>query len=214
MIDEDSSLNCNKTNFHPIEIITPVFRYTKQDLDRFEKIFNIINDKDEFTYETNKSQGIHINISHPNQDNLKFLKIWWIFEPIILRFIPFERQNCLEKFAKPLRNIFNEFKDIEKNYKDYYSSLAVSKYSAVSIRDDRIEIRIINPSMDINHILNWTKLCCHLLFLSIEYDTEEANYNIDINDNTIPSLFNDLFKYTGKELENYYKSLYKLYNSL
>jgi hypothetical protein len=217
MIDEDTSVSCDTNEFYPIEIITPVFTYKKEDFDRFTNIFKIIKNENEFMYETNKTQGIHINISHPKQDHLKFLKIWWIYEPIMLRFIPFERQNCLEKFAKPLRKIFKDLKDIEDNYKSYYDS-KLSKYSAVSIRDNRFEIRIINPSMDIKHILNWTTLCCRLLFVSIEYDTKEENIekkdDFFINDNTVHTLFNDLFKYTGEDLKDFYKILYKEYNSL
>jgi hypothetical protein len=216
MIDEDTSISCDKHEFYPIEIITPVFTYKKEEFERFKNVFKMIKNENEFMYEINKTQGIHINISHPNQDHLKFLKIWWIYEPIILRFIPFERQNCLEKIAKPLRKIFKDLKDIEDNYKSYYDS-KLSKYSAVSIRDDRFEIRIVNPSMDIEHILNWTKLCCRLLFVSIEYDTKEDNINDNyffINDNTVHDLFNDLFKYTGEDLKEYYKNLYKEYNSL
>lgn len=214
MIDEDSSVGCNENGFHPIEIITPVFRYTQHDIDRFKHVFESITNKDEFCYETNKTQGIHINISHPNQNTLPFLQLWWIYEPLLLRFIPFERQTCLKKIAKPLRDIFSSFSDIEKDHKDYYK-LTDSKYSAVSVRHDpdRFEIRIVNPSMDIHHILHWTNLCCSLLALSINVETiVKEDVKEGISDETIKHLFETLP--IGKDTKTYFREWYNRYNSL
>jgi len=74
------------------------------------------------------NQILHINISHPQQDTLNFLKFWWFFEP---RFLPLERQ---QKIDKPLRKIFKTFNDIKKSY----YKLSDSKYSSINVKEDRL----------------------------------------------------------------------------
>ena len=92
MIDEDITINCN--NGIPVEIITPIMTKPEE----FKNVFqNIILD-DHFIYESNNSQGIHINLSHPKQDTKNFLQFWWYFEPLLLRFLSFERQQKIEKY--------------------------------------------------------------------------------------------------------------------
>ena len=202
MIDEDITINCN--NGIPIEIITPIMTKPED----FENVFeNIILD-DCFTYESNTSQGIHINISHPQQDTLNFLKFWWFFEPLLIRFLPLERQQKIDKYAKPLRKIFKTFNDIKKSYKKYYK-LSDSKYSAINVKEDRLEIRIIDPSINCEFIMNWLKLCILILQSSIIYEIE------DIDDFDIKIMFKKLFLYIkDNELKKYFKKLYENYNGI
>ena len=202
MIDEDITINCN--NEIPVEIITPIMTRPED----FENVFqNIILD-DHFTYESNTSQGIHINISHPKQNVQNILQFWWYFEPLLLRFLPLERQQKIEKYAKPLRKIFKNFNDIERSYKKYYK-LTDSKYSAINIKKDRFEIRIIDSSMDSQFIINWLKLCIGILKNSILYEIE------DIEDFDIKTMFRKLFLYMkDTDLKIYFRTLYNNYNSI
>jgi hypothetical protein len=203
MIDEDITVNCD--NGIPVEIITPIMTQPED----FENIFqNIILDK-KFTYISNDTQGIHINISHPKQDTLNFLKFWWYFEPLFLRFLSLKRQLKIEKYAKPLRKIFENFYDIEKSYEKYYK-IADSKYSAVSVKKDRFEIRIIDGSMDCEFIMNWLKLCIGLLNISISKKFKEDKMTDDIK-----TMFENLFLYIkDKELKEYFEMLYEKNNGI
>ena len=202
MIDEDITINCN--NGIPVEIITPIMTKPEE----FKNVFqNIILD-DHFIYESNNSQGIHINLSHPKQDTKNFLQFWWYFEPLLLRFLSFERQQKIEKYAKPLRKIFKTFNDIKKSYKKYYK-LTDSKYSAINVKKDRLEIRIIDASMDCEFIMNWLKLCMGILKSSISNEIE------DIDDFDIKIMFKKLFLYIkDNELKKYFKMLYNKYNDI
>ena len=213
MIDEDVTLSCNENDFITVEIITPVMSYEKSEIQRLENIFkNVLN---KFKYETNETQGIHINISHPQQNVLKFLQMWWYFEPLIIRFLPYKRQIRLTNIAKPLREIFPTFSDIKANYEKYYKGRdelgqLYSKYSAVSVKDDRFEIRIIDPSMDVIHILYWTEFCCSLLYASIKYDITDINHIDDLR-----AVFGMLFFYIkNQDCNLYFQELYNRLNSI
>jgi hypothetical protein len=155
--------------FYPIEIVSPVIPYDELLLS-FSFEFDEVLMNNRFIYETNLTQGLHINISHPKQNKLKFLQLWWYFEPFIASLVPFYRQNT--KYAKFLRlgenPVFPNFEDILNWEKKYtHDDKKEIKYRAVGVKDNRFEIRIVNSNMNINHLNAWIEFLAKFLVISI-----------------------------------------------
>ena len=211
-LDFDTSISCSgELTFFPMEIVTPIINYRPESISTFKKIYDKVIINRDFVYEINKTQGLHINLSHPLQNSLTFLQWFWYFEPVIIKFLPIYRQSKIFEQAKPLRMIFPTFKDIEKDYRQYYSNAQLSKYSAVSIKPSRFEVRIIDPGIEYIHLINWTNFLVELLWCSI---TKELKL-ISIDTDSISILFNELFDYIkNDELKEYFRSIYEKYNRI
>jgi hypothetical protein len=209
-ITDDLSISCdddddNNIEFYGVEIITPILPYPLG-LKTFEIVFDNILFSNNIIYEYDETQGIHINISSIHMNKLSFLKFWWFFEPILLTFVPKERRN--NKYAIPLRSRFKDYQDMTANWEEFYSSESTEykdpKYTALSVKTDRIEVRLVNGGINKEKIINWTKLCFNILFLSI-------SNNIDIDKKydetkTMQWLFD-----SNTELESYFLTLQKTY---
>ena len=183
--------------FHSAEIISPITKYKPLDIQNFFQVYETILFQDNLVYEMNTSQGMHINISHPRQDPLKFLRFWWYFEPVILSFLPIERLDAVTYMARPLRRIFKTLEALEENAHIYYAEKS-SKFSAVSIKKDRFEIRVVDSNLVPENIFMWLKLLCRLLYVSI---TQELDTEVEPD---ITSLF--LLYINDKDVEAYFKA--------
>ena len=193
-------------NFHPTEIISPITKYTKTDVINFFGTYERILFQENFVYEMNDTQGMHINLSHPLaiQNPLLFLRFWWYFEPIILTFLPKQRHEAISVMARPLRKIFKTLEILEYNWQEYYAD-GISKFSAVAIKKDRIEIRVIDSNLIPNNILMWLKFLTRLLFVSL---TKELSLEDE------PSFSNLFLTYIReKDLMSHFKDLRTRYST-
>jgi hypothetical protein len=183
--------------FHSAEIISPITNYKPRDIQKFFQVYETILFQDNLVYEMNTSQGMHINISHPRQDPLKFLRFWWYFEPVILSFLPKERLDAVTHMARPLRRIFKTMEALEDNAGTYYRD-GSSKFSAVSIKKDRFEIRVVDSNLIPQNIFMWLRLLTKLLYVSI---TEELDTDVEPD---MASLF--LLYINDKDVETYFRA--------
>jgi len=190
---ERPTCKISKNNmFYAIEIVSPVITYDELFLSFASEFQDVILHK-RFIYETNMSQGLHINISHPRQNKLKFLQCWWYFEPLIVSIVPIYRHNS--PFARFLRlgdnPVFRTFEDINDwrmsysqdkdniplNDLERLNAMVVReqdiKYRAVGVKDNRFEIRVINANMDFEHIVTWIEFLAKFLVISISIDTSQ-----------------------------------------
>lgn len=150
------------------EIVSPIIPFNVMGLEFFSNVHTHVIMNKSFIYEVHTSQGLHINISHPQQDKVKFLQWWWYFEPLILLFVPVNRRNSI--YARPVRQVFVNYQDITAaNIAEYYAlpDEPPAKYTAVCVKDNRFEIRLIESSMDLQYIINWTWFLISFLHTSI-----------------------------------------------
>jgi len=156
----------------PMELVTPKLEWKKDSLQNFlQTLDNVILDKN-FLYESNQSQGMHINVGHPlvitDEGKEKFLKLWWYFEPLIFYFIPEYRRNS--RYAKALRKTFRSLEMLVKTWRNIYADPdePEGKYNAICVKSNRIEFRIVPSGMGREHILNWLNFCVLLINASID----------------------------------------------
>jgi len=145
---------CLKLKFSPIEFVSPIFNM-ETGLEDFSKEFTRLLD-DSFVYTTNKTCGLHVNVSHPNLKPARFVKIWCDYEPIIFNLISIDRR--FEN--RPTWN-GNMKKTMERVLYDPNKDRDV-----ISVRSDRIEIRIFDSTMDVSEIQNWILFCVTLVGIS------------------------------------------------
>jgi hypothetical protein len=148
LITTDSSINCssndnlssthkeffplnepNVCNFTSYEIVTPILNYTPKGISDFKDLLEQVLFYKDYLYEVDDSQGLHINISNPSQDKLKFLRFWWYFEPVILDFVPYSRR--FSEYAIPLRRRLSTIDDLEEHWENFYENRddGLGKYS-------------------------------------------------------------------------------------
>ena len=153
--------------FSGVEVVSPKTPYTKDGYSTFMKVLNYVILNQIFSYDINKSQGMHINVSHPDQDKLRMLKAWWYFEPVIQTFIPIARRSS--RFAIALRERFKTITDLVDNWEEFYiePEIPPAKYSAVCVKPNRFEIRIVPATMDAKYVNAWLTFCVRFLFASI-----------------------------------------------
>ena len=187
-------------HFSGVEIVSPITRYTPSDMFNFFGFYEKVIFHKDFLYETHVSQGMHINISHPNMDNFKFLKLWWYFEPVIMTFLPQSRRENSVAMANPLRKIFKDYGLLIRFWEKYYK-YPVSKFSAVSIKPDRIEIRIVDSNLIPLNIAMWVQFLVKLLHYSINIEL----VIVEDQDPTFDELFDDYIK--DINVKEYFKSL-------
>jgi hypothetical protein len=172
---------CLKLDFYPIEIITPVLTIGKSGLDILTHVWFGWIMSNNFVYTTNKSQGLHINISHPqlvNTDNaLKFIEFWKVFEPIILQILPEYRKGQIKDYAIPLNLSCKKELNIEEK-QDIQDIESFEKYKAIRKHkigepDCRFEVRIYQGSMDYFEIYYWNLFCIIFVNISLIEEIEE-----------------------------------------
>lgn len=153
--------------FTSIELVSPKTSYSKEGYSKFvNTLENVVLDK-RFVYDVNRSQGMHINVSHPDQDKLKTLLAWWYFEPVLLSFVPANRR--ISRFAVALREHFSTVTKLEAEWEDFYEECEEppAKYTTLCVKPNRFEFRLVPASMQSDHILAWLGLCVRFVFASI-----------------------------------------------
>lgn len=150
--------NCPNITFSSVEIITPILQ-GYNGLKTFEIVWFGYIMSNRMTYLTNNTQGLHVHISHPKLDLNKFLKLWYIYEPVIMNIIDPERRENLDEFTGRIQTLCSYKYLKHKKTLDAPKDL---KYYAVNIkhyRPDscRIEIRIYHGTVIFHEILNWLK---------------------------------------------------------
>lgn len=172
--------------FYPVEIVSPILHMDNSKYICGEGFYLLTLTwfgwilTDNMVYLTNSSQGLHVNMSIPNMNNIhirKFVKLWYTFEPILIRFVPWRRRDI--EFGKPLRKMATP-EQVETKLSEYI--YFPTKHSAVNVVSGRIEIRMHQGSADYFEIYNWTLLCLFLFGASLilpEFDVREYVYDTD-----------------------------------
>jgi predicted GNAT family N-acyltransferase len=196
--------------YEPVELVSPIVSDLNM-ADFFNIFENIIRDPT-FQYQSNESQGMHVNVSHPRQNKLKMLKLWWCFEPIILQFIPAIRRNS--KFVKTVRSVFQNIQDIDAKWEDYYINPdePPAKYMTLCVKANRFEFRLVNANMSTAHLKAWVGLCSNLVYLST-LDTVQMP---DTENKNSLELFEELFSddyIKDRGLKEYFAHIYEQYKS-
>jgi hypothetical protein len=184
---------CPDVSFCDIEIVSKILK-TKDYQGFKELVFAWIAYilSDNLTYLVNDTQGLHVHISHPDLDLYKFLKVWFIYEPVINNIIsPYRRKNKNDKqgFCTDIRCL-TDYKSLQtkspiQTKKGYNIDL---KYYAINTKffqeyEKRVEIRVYQGTADIEEIYNWVLFCLTLAKFSIQ--------NIDDVLDTIYEKFQD-----------------------
>ena len=222
LITTDSSIRCSSRysnsyshkEFYPLntpavcdfrsyEIVTPILNYTPAGISNLRDILEKVLFYKDFLYEIDDSQGLHINISNPEQDKLKFLMFWLYFEQVILNFVPYARRYS--EYAKPLLQQIGDIDDLIEEWETFYNSPneGPGKYSAVSVKDNRFEIRIVNADMRPDHMINWVSFLATLLDVSIHQE-------LAMNEDDQMGSFEELFNYINNPvLKAYFGKIYQ-----
>ena len=178
----DASVTCNDTTaiyiheetgkpYFSVELVSPLTSYDKKDLHQFFQFYrNVILDEN-FSYEVNQSQGMHVNVSHQycqaDDDKLKVLKAWWYFEPVIFEFVPPKRRNSI--YAVKLRETFVSYGDMVRTWKEFFKNpdSPPAKYRALGVKSNRFEFRIIPASMNFVNVCAWLTFCVRFITASL-----------------------------------------------
>jgi hypothetical protein len=159
---------CRKLTFHPVEIVSPILTGNKG-LELFAYAFYAFLYTNNIIYSVNKSQGLHINMSHPNMDTEKFIKLWVAFEPVISNCVPESRRK--NPYCKPLGKS-----------EDPYKLSCNQKYVSVRTHGEgklkRLEVRLQEGSMDFFEIYFWLLFCIYILILSMTLPSIPQNPDI------------------------------------
>ena len=154
---------CGKYNFYPIEIITPKLS-GRDGMSIIDNIWRECIMSEQFIYTSNTTQGLHVNISHPDMNTKNFIDWWMILEDEIISHLPDYRQVEIMDFAVPLKMLGNVYDMIRE------------KYAAISIRNpDRIEVRVYGGTMNLKEIKSWTIFCLHVLAVSMVLKPQPAD---------------------------------------
>ena len=101
-----------------------------------------------------------------------------------------------------MRRRLSTIDDLEEHWENFYENPddGLGKYTAVSVKDDRFEIRCVNANMRPEYMINWVSFLATLLQVSIH---EELVF-----DDKTP-LFQQLFNYINNPvLKSYFKKIY------
>lgn len=153
---------CKKFAFYPIEIITP--KLTGYIGLKYITLFwyGILTAYD-MVYSVNETQGLHVNISHPNMDRNSFLNLWSYFEPIILQILSADRRENIWYMAVPVSSTVQIFGSD-------YDTITQNKFLSVGVKkgnSPRLEVRIQAGSMDYISVTRWLMFCMWFLCLSV-----------------------------------------------
>ena len=220
-INKRKSSPVKKCIFYGLEIVSPKIRYIENELIDFLNIYNKTLLHEDFLYEVHESQGLHVNISHPLQNKHKFLQFWWYFEPLLMLFVDENRRNS--EYAVPLRKLFPTFEDID-DWKKLYENPKnekMKKYCAVSVKEDRFEIRFINSDISSEHVMLWVIFLIEFLIVTITKDLfihDSYNYSSRLisSNKTTANLFDELFDdyIQNDHLKNEFNTKYFVINIL
>lgn len=189
-----------------VEIVTPIYSYTKEGHSDFCKVVENVLLNDEFTYTNNASQGMHVNVSHPGYyDNVtKTLQMWWYFEPLLVKFVRTYHRGSY--YVRMLRNIFPTFENVTNDCIGFYAKpeVAPAKYTALCLKHNRFEFRIANARMTTDHIAGWLGLCVRFVVSSQQFVKPEG---------ADQGTFDELFKYIDNdEIKQYFSNVIVEYN--
>lgn len=159
---------CDNMTFFPVEIVSPKLtigkipgRSSKGLEELYYVFYKYIYSKD-IIYTVNKSQGLHINMSHPLMDKRKFLYWWVVYENIILKLLPLHRRKNIAEYSEPITGYKNEMLYQTLNY----------KFVSVRTHKDRFEVRIGEGSISFFDIYYWLMFCLIFLYRTIETSLE------------------------------------------
>lgn len=191
---------CNQINV-PLELVTPIYNY-KRDYEIFTGILKDVIFSDEFVYESNDTQGMHINVSYLGRDYdpLKVLEMWWYFEPVILKFVPVNRRYS--PYAEHLRKIFNTIDALRHDSQSFFENpdSPPAKYTALCKKSNRFEFRLVHAEMTPDHILSWLGFCTRFIVASVDFV-----FPSDRNTGT----FDELFSIIGNDnIKRYFSEFY------
>lgn len=145
---------CDNMTFVPIELVSPALKGTKG-LQLYMMVISGFLLADNMVLLVNDTQGLHINLSHPQMNDRNFLILWSIYEPLILQMLPERRRKQNEEYARPVKT----------DFKSPYQY----KYTAVSVKHNRIEIRIQESILNPNKLILWIIMMMQLLAQSVHY---------------------------------------------
>jgi hypothetical protein len=176
----------DKCTFYPIEIISKILPYNNYN--DFKIIYDNVITNDNFTYMTNESQGLHVNISFENFDLkphiLKILSYWVYFEESILSFISPDRLTDINMWSKRLKGLVGPTGElVQDNWQEYYNHVKTDeddifnrmyiKSTAINIKHDGhyIEIRTTEGGIIYDFITEWTTFLVRFISNCILQDT-------------------------------------------
>jgi len=212
----------NNELFNSAEFISPVYDFPEGILE-LGKIFNNCFNNN-IIFEVNRSQGFHINISSSLMNGetmmyklnmLRFIKAWWYFEDVFFKLVDISRCNLrgAGTYCAPLRKQFTDYQDIENRWEKFYMNSMLkketvnkeSKHMALSVKDNRFEIRIIEGTADITLMLNWIVLLNYFMISTLIKDIPSLEYN------TPEKKFVLLFTYFLPQNDSNVKKIYKYF---
>lgn len=200
LVDEVYSVNHGKMSktipkieFYPIEFVSPILNMNLDNTKSGEGLmifsyiyFGWLMDRN-LVYTVNDSQGLHINVSYPKLDlpqyMMKFIKIIYIMEPILINMITDDRRDLL---LGTLR---------ETPFKDINMELLFKKHAIIKIHKERLEVRVFGGTMVYDEIYYTTLFTILLLGAAILTPDEKLDALLDVTD--IQILFNALVSFIG-----------------
>lgn len=163
--------DCDDIYFYPVEIVTPKLKIGEKGVDILYKVWQGWLFTDNIVYTVNDSQGLHINISHPDMNPENFLRWWTAFEPVIIQTLPLSRRNKLYTYARPISDVY---KIGEEKIPDIGKNIAINFHKN---RDKitRMEIRIGQGTVDFWEAYYWLMLCILFLVITINLKNESLD---------------------------------------
>lgn len=174
-----------------VEIVTPIYKYDIDgDYATFISVLEKVIFAPEFTYTSNISQGMHVNISHPKQNFLKTLEMWWYFEDVIMLATPVGHRGTY--YVRLLRNIFPNIESLREGYDTFYANPEVppAKYTSLCKKSNRFEFRMVPAAMSFEHIAAWVGFCARFVATSVVFEKP---------DDKDSGNFDELFSYIDSE---------------
>jgi hypothetical protein len=146
--------DCNDLKFYSIEIITPKLIGTNGLKTLMYTWYSYIY-SDNIVYMSNRTQGLHINLSYPKMIHDSFLYTWVIYEPIIIQLLPSYRRKVIDTWAVPIHKLGTD--------------LYINRDKLYSVRkgNDRLEVRIGEGSIDFFDVYFWNIFCITIFAISV-----------------------------------------------
>jgi hypothetical protein len=174
-ITKDNDIN---NTFH-IEFVTPILSCTPKvgkegleyNLSPLQHLFELIGMDKEGCYVTNKSQGLHVNISLMNNKTkkplpllLEFFNTQFFKDYLEWEMVAYHKyRSGVSQYAKPLYGFIKP-----NNYTNAFSKIKEDKYVSLHRKalNELIEIRLFSSSSNYNTLLLNTQDAINLLFTS------------------------------------------------
>jgi hypothetical protein len=170
-------IDVDRCTFYPTEIVSRIFSYNDGYFGEFVDVYNKILMSDEFVYMVNDSQGMHINISFPNFLNAtsvhKVIQWWAYFDPAVRTFVAPARKDT--HWAQDISTkIGPTGQSVADDWAGFYAQKTdETKYTSINVKNDGrlVEIRIVEGSMMLDFIEDWTTFCCRFVAAALLSDT-------------------------------------------